>query len=131
MRHIGEEARFGLVGDFGRIARGGKVSLALLQLGDVSVGSHDATVRGFSFADLDPTAITAVLDMGTTGSLMLGDSFRQPCLVASVGIVDFSAFHSGASERFESRARLYYVCMSSKKIFIFTIKDDKFVVRII
>ena len=131
VRHVGEEARFGLVGDFGGIARGGKFGLALLQFGDVCIGGHDATVRGFSFADLNPSAVAAVLDMRAAGSLMLGDSFRQPGLVASIGIVDFSAFDSGASDRFESRARLYDVGVSGKNIFVFAIKDDKLVVRII
>ena len=62
---------------------------------------------------------------------MLDDPFRQPSLVASFGIIDHSAFNSGANDCFESRTWLYDFGVGRKKGLIFAIKNYKFVVRIV
>ena len=62
---------------------------------------------------------------------MLGHSFRQPSFEARLGVVNFSALGGGAGDGFESRARLYDIGVGGKIIFVFAVKDDKLVVRII
>src|SRR5664280_1540486 len=131
MRHVGEEAGFGSIGFVGGIACGSKFCLALLQFGDVRIGGHDTPFRGFSLANLDPTAITTMLDMRTAGSFMLGDSIRQPGLVASFGIVDQSTFNGGTNDCFESRARLHDIDVRSKKLLVPPIAYDEFVICIV
>ena len=76
----------------------------LLQFGDVRIGGNDATFRGFSFADLNPPAVAAVLDMRFAGSVVPRYSFCQPGLAASLGVHVLAAFGSGAYNCFETRA---------------------------
>ena len=61
--HVGEEARFGPVGFVGRIARGGELGFVLLHFSDVRIDRNNAAVGGLAFADLDPTAVAAALDV--------------------------------------------------------------------
>src|SRR3989475_12665303 len=63
VRHVGEEARFGPVGFVGGVARRGELGFVLFHFGDVGIDRDNAAIGGFAFADLNPTAVAAALDV--------------------------------------------------------------------
>ena len=92
MRHVGEEARFGSVGFVGSIARRRELCFVLFQFGDVRIDRYNTAASGFSFVDLDPAAVTAVLDVCFADSVVARKSFLNPGVASSLGILDQTAF---------------------------------------
>jgi len=98
MRHVGKEARFGSIGCLGGIARGGKLRFVLLHFGDIGIDRDNTAVCGFSFADLDPAAIAAVLDMRLTAGTMPRDPLSYPGIPVFLSIQDQPALGSSLQD---------------------------------
>ena len=118
MRHVGEEARFGSVGFVGSIARRRELCFVLFQFGDVRIDRYYAAARGFSFIDLDPAAVTAVLDVCFADCVVARELFLNPGVASSLGILDLTAFDGCSQNCFEARAGHYYVGVGCKQLSI-------------
>jgi hypothetical protein len=125
VRHVGEEARFGSVGFVGSIARGSELGFVLFQSGDVRIDRNDTTISGFSFADLDPTAVAAALDVRFARGAVAREAFRNPRLAASLGILDQAALGSHAQNCFEAGAGHHHLGVGCKELSIMAIADDE------
>src|SRR5207302_2697657 len=98
VRHIGEEPRLGAIGLIRRIARDlqllnqiGQLGFVLFQFGYVCIGCDDTTVGSLALADSDPTTVTAALEVGFVGGVVTCESFLDPGVAASLGILDQAA----------------------------------------
>ena len=131
MRHVGEEARFGSVGFVGSIARGRELGFVLFQFGDVRIDRNNTAVSGFSFADLDPTAVAAVLDMRFAGSVVARESFLNPGVASSLGILDLAAFGGCAQNCFEASTGHHHVSVGCKQLSITAIGYDELVFGVV
>src|SRR6476620_9375593 len=118
MRHVGEEARFGPIGFVGSIARRRELGFVLFQFCDVRKDRYNTAASGFSFIDLDPAAVTAVLDVCFADSVVARESFLNPGVAPSLGVLDQTAFDGCSYNRFKARARHYYVGMGCKQLSI-------------
>src|SRR4029077_18345032 len=116
MRHVGEEARFGSVGFIGSFARGGELGFVLFQFGDIRIDRNNTAVSGFSFADPDPTAVAAALDMRFASSVVARESFLDPGVAASLGVLDQAAFGSSAQNCFEANTGHHHVSVGCKEL---------------
>ena len=63
----------------------------LFQFGNVRIDRNYAAVGGFSFADLNPTAVAAVLEVRFALGVVARESFLNPSVAASLGILDQAA----------------------------------------
>ena len=84
--HVGEEGRFGPVGSLGRLARGQKVGLLLLGMGDIDPQANAATIRRGVVLRTYPAPIAEALLGRDTGVAVLVHAVVKPFLLAPDGI---------------------------------------------
>ena len=84
-----------------------QLGLALLQLRDVRVDGHRATVLGLALADQDPATVAALLDMRAARFAVTGHAFSDPLLDPALGVLDVPALRGASNDAFERHSGGY------------------------
>ena len=99
MAHRREELALGAT-------RGLRFFFASLELGDVRIHGHRASVFGLTFADADPASVSTVLQMWFAWLAMHLNALRYPLINTTLGVGYQAPFGCSADDQFEGRTLL-------------------------